>query len=425
MRAGIACIITLSVSAFAQDPQSGDPKQRIKAVREYSKQGASGIESLRRMLQDADSSVRLEAVKGIVEVGGAASLDPLIEATRDNDGQVQIHATDGLVNFYLPGYVQQGRFERFGSAIKGKFSDQNDAIIPAYVTVRENVVQAIGKILTGGVSMESRANAARAIGVLRGRVAMPELLNALHSKDTEVLYEDIIAIQKIRDVSAGPHLAPLFNDLSERVQTSAIETAGLLRSKETLPALRKVYAKSGKSRVERVVLTAIANMPEEQDRALFEKALNDKDENLRAAGTEGLGRLGNAADIQKLQPLFNSEKKMKARLAMAFAVVKLGATETTEFSPLQYLSNTLNSKLYGGIAEGYLVELARQPQVRENLYPLMGKGTKAEKIALGRVLSASGDKNSVAPLEALTKDSDGEVAEASLRALRVLKARLP
>jgi hypothetical protein len=116
---------------------------------------------------------------------------------------------------------------------------------------------------------------------------------------------------------------------------------------------------------------------------------------------------------------------MKARLGMAFGAVKLGATETTEFSPLQYLVNTLNSKLYSGVAEGYLVELARQPQVRENIYPLMAKGTKSEKIGLGRVLAASGDKSSVVPLDALTKDTDGEVAEASLRALRVLKSRLP
>ena len=422
----LAAALSLSIGVFAQDPQSGDPKQRIKAVREYAKQGASGVESLRRMLHDADSAVRVEAVKGLVEVGGSGVLEPLMEATRDNDPQVQMRATDGLVNFYLPGYVQQGRFEKIGSALKSPFSDKNDAIIPSYVTVREDVLQAIGKLVSGGGSTDARANAARALGILRGKAALPVLVEALRSKDTDVLSEALLAIQKIRDPSVGPKLAPLFNDLSERVQTTAIETAGLLRSKETLPDLRRVYAKSGKARVQRTVLTAIGNMPDEQDRPLFEKALEDqKDENLRAAGAEGLGRLGNRADIGKLQPLFNSERKMKPRLAIAFAVVKLGATETSEFSPLQYLSNTLNSKLYTGVAEGYLVELARDPQVRENLYPLIPKGTRAEKMGLARVLSVSGDKNSVAPLEALTRDSDGEVAESGLRALKVLKARLP
>ena len=422
----LAAALSLSIGVFAQDPQSGDPKQRIKAVREYAKQGASGVESLRRMLHDADSAVRVEAVKGLVEVGGSGVLEPLMEATRDNDPQVQMRATDGLVNFYLPGYVQQGRFEKIGSALKSPFSDKNDAIIPSYVTVREDVLQAIGKLVSGGGSTDVRANAARALGILRGKAALPVLVEALRSKDTDVLAEALLAIQKIRDPSVGPKLAPLFNDLSERVQTTAIETAGLLRSKETLPDLRRVYAKSGKARVQRTVLTAIGNMPDEQDRPLFEKALEDqKDENLRAAGAEGLGRLGNRADIGKLQPLFNSERKMKPRLAIAFAVVKLGATETSEFSPLQYLSNTLNSKLYTGVAEGYLVELARDPQVRENLYPLIPKGTRAEKMGLARVLSVSGDKSGVAPLEALTRDSDGEVAESGLRALKVLKARLP
>ena len=63
--------------------------------------------------------------------------------------------------------------------------------------------------------------------------------------------------------------------------------------------------------------------------------------------------------------------------------------------------------------------------MRENLYPLLKGATKAEKIGLGTILAGSGDKDSVAPLQELTKDNDAEVAEASLRALRVLKARLP
>ena len=59
--------------------------------------------------------VRLEAVKAIVDIGTQRSLDPLIKACGDNDPEIQIRATDGLVNFYVPG-LHQDRFDRIATA---------------------------------------------------------------------------------------------------------------------------------------------------------------------------------------------------------------------------------------------------------------------------------------------------------------------
>src|SRR5215470_16436546 len=81
---------------------------RPKDVREIAKSGSSAIPRLSEFLKNPDTEVRVEAVKQITEIGTARSLDPLIEATRDNEPEVQIRATDGLVNFYLPGYVRTG-----------------------------------------------------------------------------------------------------------------------------------------------------------------------------------------------------------------------------------------------------------------------------------------------------------------------------
>ena len=119
--------------------------------------------------------MRVEAVKQLTD---ARALDALILATHDNDAEVQIHATDGLVNFYLPGYVQTGfgaSIKRVGGSIKGKFTDTNDQVIDPYVTVRPDVIAALGALVRGGVSMEARANAARAVGILRGKAAVPDL----------------------------------------------------------------------------------------------------------------------------------------------------------------------------------------------------------------------------------------------------------
>jgi hypothetical protein len=54
----------------------------------------------------------------------------------------------------------------------------------------------------------------------------------------------------------------------------------------------------------------------------------------------------------------------------------------------------------------------------------MQSGNKDEKIGLAQVLARSGDKDSVAELRKLSNDTDTEVAQEALRALRNLQARL-
>ena len=156
---------------------------------------------------------------------------------------MQIRATDGLVNYYLPGYVKLGlgsTLVRAGVSIKAKFSESNDQIVDAFVIVRPEVIAALGQLARGGSSMDSRANACRAIGILRGRAALPDLIDALRTKDNNVMYESLAAMEKIGDPSAGPRITYLLRDLDDRVQMTAIETAGTLRSSDALPTLRAI-----------------------------------------------------------------------------------------------------------------------------------------------------------------------------------------
>lgn len=420
------CLLFWSWHLTAQD----DAKQRAKAVRDYAK-GASSelIPKLEPYLSDPDVDVRLEAVKAIVEIGTQRSLDPLVKAAGDNDPEIQIRATDGLVNFYVPGYVKTGltaSLRRVGTSIKGKFTDTNDLVVDPYVEVRPEIVQALGRIARGGASLEARANAARAIGILRGRQAVPDLEEALHSKDTQLIYESLMALQKIRDEGAGPNIAFLLHDLNEKVQVTAIETTGLLRNRGAITDLRDVLDKSKKMPVKRAALTALAQLPDEQLHGVYMAYLDNKDEGLREAAAEGLGRLKNSADRAKVESGFGEENKTGARLSLAFALVELGKRDTGEFDPLRYLANNLNSSGYRGVARPYLIELGRDPEVRQALYPLLKESTatKDEKTGLAEVFAAAGDRDSIAPLETLSMDPDNEVSQAALRALKNLHARI-
>ncbi len=124
-----------------------------------------------------------------------------------------------------------------------------------------------------------------------------------------------------------------------------------------------------------------------------------------------------------IEKAWNDEKKTHPRLSRAVALVMLGKTELSEFSPLQFLINNLNSVAYKGEAFPFLVELARDAAVRKQQYHPLAAGTKDEKIWLARVMSRSGDQEAVQYLERLSNDTDGEVSQEALRALRTLQAR--
>ena len=188
----------LIASAAAQDV-------RPKDVREIGKGGSAAIPRLTELLKNPSTDVRVEAVKQLTD---ARALDALILATNDNEAEVQIQATDGLVNFYMPGYVQTGfgaSIKRVGSSIKGRFTDTNDQIVDPYVTVRPDVIAGARHYRPrrrrhGG----PRQCRARRRHSARQGEPCPISIDALRTKDTDVLYESLIALQKIRDESAGP-----------------------------------------------------------------------------------------------------------------------------------------------------------------------------------------------------------------------------
>jgi len=399
----------------------------VKDVRSTAKLGSRAVPQLVDFLSSQDVNVRIEAVKALTDIGGSSVLDPLVKATRDNDAEVQIRATDGLVNFYVPGYVKTGlasRITRVGTSIKSHFVDTNDQVIDSYVRVRPDVITALAQLVRGGSSMDSRANAARAIGILRGQEAVPELVSALRSKDSGLMYESLIALQKIRDRDAGPRIQFVLRDLDDRVQLAAIQTTGILTNREAVPELLRIFNDTHNAKVKRAALQALALMPTDQSRPVFLQYLRDKDARTRGAAAEGLGRLRNAADTGIVDAVYKDEDKTSPRLSQAFALVMEGQAQLSEFSPLQYLINTLNSASYQGEAFPLLVEAARIAEVRFLLYKSLDTGTRDEKVYLARVLALSGDSASVPYLEKLSRDADAQVATEGLKALRELRARL-
>jgi HEAT repeat protein len=354
-------------------------------------------------------------------------LEQLIGDAKNNDPQIQIQATDGIVDQYLPGYLKTGlsaMLNKANTAVKGKFTDVNTQVIDYWVEVRPDAIEAVGRIASGGGSFLARANAARALGILRAKSALPQLSDAIKSRDSGVLYESLIALQKIREPKSSELFLHLIADLDERVQITAMETAGVLGAKAAAPAIQDALAKTKSIKVRRMAVTSLAMIGDPGSRPVFEQYFTDKDDQLRGSAAEGYGRMRVASDRAAIEQAYLKEKKTGPRLSLAFAAALLGRRDLSPDSPISYLIDNLDSRFYHDTAQPFLIELTRDAEVRKSIYPAIRGASKKEKIRLAQVLAISGDQETLPVLESLSRDPNTEVATEGLNAVKTLKARL-
>jgi HEAT repeat protein len=257
---------------------------------------------------------------------------------------------------------------------------------------------------------------------------VPGLETALRSRDTDLIFEALLALQKIRDPAAGPSAAALTQDPEEKVQTMALETVSVLRSVTSGPDVRQALDRAGSARVRRVALEALAMIATPQDHAILLRYSSERDPQLRAAAIEGLGRLRDPQDMTTIEETFNEQNlDERVRLAAAFAVVMEGKVETSEFSALRYLVNSLNLKAHSGLTHAYLAELLRRREVRQAVQSLIVEptATKDEKILTAQSLAESGAADALPVIERLSKDANPDVSVAATRSLRLLRSQLP
>jgi len=424
-----ACALLSAALIFAQAEDGYSPKQRTARIRDLGKRGPDAIPAIAQNLSDPDPDIRLFAVRTIVKIGMEASLAPLVKALADSDSEVQIRATDGLVNFYLPGYVTKGALSGPVThgirQVKSVFNSRNDQVVDADVVIRPDVAQALANEISGGANSDARANAARAAGILRDRAAVSALIGSLRVKDNTIIFESLVALQKIKDPASGPGLTSVASDLDERIQITALETIGVLRSLPSAPVVRTDLAGARTPKIRRAALAALAMLGIQGDRAIFQQYAGTTDDPaLRASALEGLGRIRDPDDYPTLERAYNEPNAdWRVHLAAAFGLVNEGNVATTEFSPLPYLFENIGLRGRSDTASAYLTEVCRREDVRKALGPLITQATKDQKLALCSAFGAAQDPDTIPVLNQLAKDIDPDVAFAASKAIRIAQSR--
>jgi len=424
--AAVCCLFPAAAwglqTGLEQQLQDPDAQVRERAVKEIGEQGNPAyVATLAPLVQDSEERVRMTVVRSLIRLGSPASLAPLSLAVRDGIPEVRYLAIDGIVNFYLPGYVDTGFggfFRSVSKRVEGMFSDVDTVVADPDIDVDPEVLRVFRQSVTGAPDMQTRARVARALGILRVREAIPDLVEAAFSNNTDLILEALRSLQKIKDLSAGPRVAFLLMYPQKDVQIQAALTLGLLRVEEAIGDLRVTLETSEDDDVRSAALDALAFMPNESTALLFMRHLMDREKKLRIPAALGLGRLKNPEHLSHIEQARERERDASVRLALDFALVSHGRLEY-----VNEIVSELESRARRGEARPYLIELARESPVRDTLYAhLYSRNTEVRK-NICVVLGASGDSNSIVQLDNLLRDRDAEVALEASRAIRILRSR--
>ena len=90
-------------------------------------------------------------------------------------------------------------------------------------------------------SNEASREAAKGLGILMAKAAVPDLVAAAHSSDPDLAREALNSLSKIKDMDSGPKLVDLLDSPNKDVKRDACVTVGILRAKEALPKLQSIF----------------------------------------------------------------------------------------------------------------------------------------------------------------------------------------
>jgi HEAT repeat protein len=372
-------------------------------------------------VNDPSSKVRREAVIALSSLRVQESLDGLITATRDMDQDVRVAAIQGLEGYYTgqgPAVGFAGFWKRAWRGAKGRFVEENIRIDPG-VRVEPKVISALTAALNDTQAIEASREAADALGILVAPTAVPDLVKACDSSDKSLVLVALNALAKIKDPSAGPQLVNLLDSPDAEIKQEAAVTVGILKTTEALPKLQSLFENNPDLRTRQKAMEGLAYVGDPVSVPFFTRALWNQDDEIRASAAEGMARAGDKKALEELERAVQAERDGDARLAMQFAITALGREDF-----LSTLVNELGSTRRGTYAQTYLVELSKNKEFLPRLYPYTNNQDSDVRSRLCTVLMFTGDQTSVAHLERMSRDTDGNVAREALRALRAVRVRI-
>ncbi len=374
-----------------------------------------------RNLRNPDPKARLSAVRLLREAKYPEAITPMAALVNDPIDEIQMEAIAAELSFFVD-EVKSRRMlgfvvERRNPAVAGAAFDLGPTIVwprdvPAELTAA--LIQAIDD-----ENAKVRLEAIYALGVI-GRPPLPadqaqRLTKALDHYDPAIRAAAARVVARLQVTQAGDVLLKAINDSHADVRYAAMRALGLLHDVRAVAPLTEQLAFYKKGEGAFSALDALARLAQPTSAPLFKERLSDKDPNIRRAAAEGLGRVGDASALGQLETGVTADDAETVRVAMAFALQKLGRNYVTR------IADAMDSARMVPQAQEYLIELG--PSIAGSLYPRLQETDASIREGIADVLGVIGDAAAIQPLQAATQDKDTNVASAAKRALERIKTR--
>jgi HEAT repeat protein len=420
--------------AYLKSPIAGTRRDAAHKLGERRVRNQLAVEALAvASRKDEDHDVRAEALQSLGMIKDFSALPEMLDGLKDPNTDVRRVAIKSLVALYTEHDIDFITNRRAGWNLFNPFLDTNDhEIVEPYVAVEPLIVTAIGESARGDRDRDVRISAVRALGVLRGALAIPQLADAL-TADQDMRIEVLRAFIKIGNQSAGAYLIPFFHDADHKVRTQAMVAAGMLKYKPAVEPLLSVYGlgpekkgtfkkvgdrmKGGLSYLparDEAALWAVSLIGDEKAEQTFVENMTDKDADRRQYAIEGLARIADPRYQDQISRLVLTEKNNDVKLAEYWALYKMGGTAN-----IQYVVRKLETDQEGQ-ARAYLME-STSPA---DLFPYIRSSSKEVRQKVIEILGRIGDQETIKELEPVVRTSSASTADTATVAIKRIEWRM-
>ena len=414
------------VDSLIFDLKNPDPVRRKDAARLLGENKVQrATPDLVAAAPDPNVDVRREIVGALDKMRDMRALPAFVKLSADSDASIRDQCILGLINLYIPqGGGLVGTLNKVANFFNPWSDEWADVVIEPDVRVDASAIAALRDRLKD-TEDGLRLKGARALGILKGKAAVPALVEALHQSQTNAIrFEIIRAICKIGDVSAARDLMSYLEYNDYKVRNKAVYAIGRLRYHEATAEMVRLYEKESALPVKLIdkpyresLLDALAFIADPSASPLFTKEKQNQDDALRLHAVEGLARLGNRDMVSEVSRDWLHESIPRIKTAMAYGLFRMGRREF-----LDEVVNSLGSSKTDEEAHMFLLEL-KADELPE-LYAEVKNNNVNVREGLAEVLGLIGDERALPVLQSLTRDGRGQIASLANQATRNINSRL-
>ncbi len=374
-----------------------------------------------RNLRNPDPKARLSAVRLLRDAKYPEAIGPMAPLVVDPIDEIQLETIAAELQFFIGEEVKHRRMvgfvvEKRQPAVAAAAFDLGPVALwprPSPPALISSLLKAIDD-----ENARVRLEATYALGIvarppLSGEAAQ-QLIKALDHYDPAVRAAAARVVGRLQVAAAGDTLLKAVNDSNADVRYASMRALGAINEVRAAQALTEQFAYYRKGEGAWAALDALAHLAQPASAALFKERLTDKDPFIRRAAAEGLGRLGDTSSTEELVQGATADESEVVRVAMAFALAKLGRNYVTR------IVDAMDSPKMVTQAQEYLIELG--PSIQKDLFAHLLESDPSIRAGVVEVLGVIGGEDTLPHLLTVTQDRDSEVAAAAKRAIARIKA---